>query len=210
MPRLNIVAVLILGGLVAAGVGSVPFSSVRPAKRLKPTLRQVHTAGERVFVDFSGRTMEVIDGAAGEIRHAEIFVGVLGASSYTFAAATWSQSLPDWIALHVSLLAFLAGVPRQIVSDNLRAGITRACFYEPSANRSRNDGRRCSPGLPIIRNTATPPMPLVAALPAYRLRGSPLTRSQSRFSLNVGEFGAVARMSTAAPFPRRSSSRSLA
>ena len=61
--------------------------------RLKPTLRQVHTAGERVFVDFAGHTMEVIDGATGEIRRAEIFVGVLGASSYTFAEAAWTQSL---------------------------------------------------------------------------------------------------------------------
>ena len=109
------------------------------AKRLKPTLRQVHTAGERVFVDFAGHTMEVIDGATGEIRHAAIFVGVLGASSYTFAGAAWTQSLPDWIALHVNMLAFMGGVPRQIVSDNLRAGITRACFYEPLVNRTYAD-----------------------------------------------------------------------
>jgi transposase len=65
------------------------------AKRLNPTLRQVHTAGERVFVDFSGHTMEVIDGATGEIRRAEIFVGVLGASSYTYAEATFTQTLSD-------------------------------------------------------------------------------------------------------------------
>jgi transposase len=109
------------------------------AKRLKPTLRQVHTAGERVFVDFAGHTMEVIDGSTGEIRQAVVFVGVLGASSYTFAEAAWTQSLPDWIALHVSMLAFMGGVPRQIVSDNLRAGITRACFYEPLVNRTYAD-----------------------------------------------------------------------
>lgn len=107
--------------------------------RLKPTLRQVHTAGERVFVDFAGHAMEVIDGATGEVRRAEIFVAVLGASSYTFAQATWTQSLPDWIAVHVDMLAFLGGVPRQIVSDNLRAGITRACFYEPLVNRTYAD-----------------------------------------------------------------------
>jgi transposase len=107
--------------------------------RLKPTLRQVHTAGERVFVDFSGRTMEVIDGTTGEIRCAEIFVAVLGASSYIFAQATWTQSLPDWIAAHVAMLVSIGGVPRQIVSDNLRAGITRACFYEPLVNRTYAD-----------------------------------------------------------------------
>ena len=63
--------------------------------RLKPTLRQVHPAGERMFVDFAGRTMEVVDGAGGEVRRAEIFVAVLGASSFTYARATWSQSVPD-------------------------------------------------------------------------------------------------------------------
>jgi len=107
--------------------------------RLKPTLRQVHTAGERVFVDFAGHTMEVIDGATGEIRRAEIFVAVLGASNYIFAQATWTQSLPDWVAAHVNMLTFMGGVPRQIVSDNLRAGITRACFYEPLVNRTYAD-----------------------------------------------------------------------
>jgi len=109
------------------------------AGRLKPTLRQVHTAGERVFVDFAGHTMEVIDGATREIRPAEVFVAVLGASSYTFAEATWTQSLPDWIAAHVNMLAFIGGVPRQIVSDNLKAGITKACFYEPTVNRTYAD-----------------------------------------------------------------------
>ena len=106
---------------------------------MKPTLRQVHTAGEQVYVDFAGHTMEVIDGATGEIRRAEIFVAVLGASSYTYAEAAWSQSLPDWIAVHVGMLGFLGGVPRQLVSDNLRAGITRACFYEPLVNRTYAD-----------------------------------------------------------------------
>jgi transposase len=107
--------------------------------RLKPTLRQVHTAGERVFVDFAGHTMEVIDGATGEIHRAEVFVAVLGASSYVFAQATWTQSLPDWIAAHVNMLGAINGAPRQIVSDNLRAGITRACFYEPLVNRTYAD-----------------------------------------------------------------------
>jgi transposase len=107
--------------------------------KLKPTLRQVHTAGERVFVDFAGHHMEVIDGLSGEVRRAEVFVAVLGASSYTYAEATWTQSLPDWIAAHVNMLTFIGGVPRQIVSDNLRAGITRACFYEPTVNRTYAD-----------------------------------------------------------------------
>lgn len=107
--------------------------------RLKPTLRQVHIAGEKLFVDFAGHTMEVFDGATGEARQAEIFVAVLGASSLIYAEATWSQALPDWIAVHVNVLAFLGGVPRQIVCDNLKAGITKACFYEPTVNRTYAD-----------------------------------------------------------------------
>jgi transposase len=107
--------------------------------RLKPTLRQVHIAGEKLFVDFAGHTMEVFDGATGEARRAEIFVAVLGASSLIYAEATWSQALPDWIAVHVNVLAFLGGVPRQIVCDNLKAGITKACFYEPTVNRTYAD-----------------------------------------------------------------------
>ncbi len=107
--------------------------------RLKPTLRQVHTAGEKLFVDFAGHAMEVVDGATGEVRRAEIFVAVLGASSFIYAEATWSQTLPDWIAAHVNALAAMGGVPRQIVSDNLKSGITKACFYEPTVNRTYAD-----------------------------------------------------------------------
>jgi len=106
------------------------------AGRLKPTLRQIHPAGERLFVDFAGHSMEVIEGTTGEIRRAEIFVAVLGASSFTYAEATWSQTLPDWVGAHVNALRFLGGVPRQIVSDNLKSGITKACFYEPTVNRT--------------------------------------------------------------------------
>ena len=67
------------------------------AGRLKPTRHLVHTAGERLFVDFAGHGMEVIDGASGEMRRAEIFVAVLGASSFVYVEATWSQTLPDWL-----------------------------------------------------------------------------------------------------------------
>ena len=104
--------------------------------RLSPVMRQHHVAGERVFVDYAGQTVDVIDGATGQVRPAQIFVGVLGASSYTYAEATWTQSLPDWIGAHVRMLAFFGGVPEQLVSDNLKSGVTRACFYEPGVNRT--------------------------------------------------------------------------
>ncbi len=69
--------------------------------RLKRSMRQVHRAGDKLFIDYSGDTVAIIDGATGEIRRAEIFVAVLGASCYTYAEASWSQQLPDWIGSHV-------------------------------------------------------------------------------------------------------------
>src|ERR1700751_3812425 len=106
------------------------------AGRLKPTMRQVHVASEKLFVDFAGRTGEVIDAGSGEVISVQIFVAVLGASSLTYAEATWSQKLPDWIAAHVRAFAYFGGVPRQTVSDNLKAGIIKACFHEPMVNRT--------------------------------------------------------------------------
>ena len=109
------------------------------AGRLKLSLRQVHVAGEKLFVDYSGHTMEVIDGLTGEVLTAQIFVAVLGASNYTYAEASFTQSLPDWIASHVRAFTFFGGAARQTVSDNLKAGITRACFHEPMVNRTYAD-----------------------------------------------------------------------
>jgi transposase len=106
------------------------------AKRLSPTMRQTHVAGERLFVDYAGTRLQVFDAATGEVLTAELFVAALGASSYTFAEATWTQTLPDWIGSHTRAYAFLGGVPAMTVSDNLRSGITKACFYEPAINRS--------------------------------------------------------------------------
>jgi transposase len=112
------------------------------AGRLKPTMRQTHIAGEKLFVDFAGRTSEIVDGLTGEIIPVQIFVAVLGASSFTYAEALWSQKLPDWIAAHVRAFAYFGGVPRQTVSDNLKAGITKACFHEPTVNRTYADMAR--------------------------------------------------------------------
>jgi len=107
--------------------------------RLSPTMRQVHPAGERLFVDYAGQTVELVDPATGEIRQAQVFVAVLGASSYTYAEATWTQTLPDWIGAHVRALAFFGGVPRQIVPDNLKSGVTKANWHEPTLNQTYQD-----------------------------------------------------------------------
>lgn len=97
-------------------------------------LRQEHKAGEKLFVDYCGQTVPVIDRTTGETREAQIFVAALGASNYTYAEATWTQQLPDWIGSHVRALNFLGGCPEVLVPDNLKSGVTRACRYEPDLN----------------------------------------------------------------------------
>src|SRR6185312_13342216 len=91
--------------------------------RLSPTMRQAHPAGERMFVDYAGQTVDVVDPDTGEVRPAQIFVAVMGASNYTYAEATATQSLPDWIGAHVRALAFMGGVPAQLVPDNPKVGV---------------------------------------------------------------------------------------
>jgi len=108
-------------------------------KRLSPSMRQRHVAGEKVFVDYSGVRMEVTDPTTGTRRPVELFVAVLGASNYTYAEASWSQTLPDWIGAHVRAFEFFGGVPALIVSDNLKSAVVRACFHEPGVNRSYTD-----------------------------------------------------------------------
>lgn len=105
-------------------------------RRLSPTMRQDHPAGDKVFVDYSGKKLSIADRTTGVVREAEIFVAVLGASNYTYAEATWTQTLPDWIEAHVRMFRFLGGVPRLVVPDNLKSGVQRASFYDPEINRS--------------------------------------------------------------------------
>jgi transposase len=105
-------------------------------QRLSPVMRQHHVAGDKVFVDYSGKRLAISDPATGEIRMAEIFVAVLGASNYTFAEVTWTQTLPDWIGSHVRLFRHIGGVVRLLVPDNLKSGVNKASFYDPEINRS--------------------------------------------------------------------------
>ena len=109
------------------------------AQRVTATMRQTHVAGEKLFVDFAGDTMPVFDAITGAERRAHIFVAVLGASNYTYAEARWSEGLPDWIGAHVNALAFLGGVPKAVVCDNLKAGVTKPSRYEPGINRTYQD-----------------------------------------------------------------------
>ena len=104
--------------------------------RLKPSMRQVHRAGEKLFVDFAGQRPHLVDPTTGDVIPVELFVGVLGASGLMYAEATRSQDLPSWIAAHVRMLDACAGSPAIWVSDNLKSGVTRAHRYEPEINRT--------------------------------------------------------------------------
>ena len=107
--------------------------------RLSPVMRQTHIAGEKMFVDYAGQTIEFMDGLTGEVHAVQLFVACLGASSYTYAEATMTQSLADWTGSHVRAFNFFGGVTAQVVCDNLKSGITKACFHEPAVNRTYAD-----------------------------------------------------------------------
>lgn len=102
--------------------------------RQQLSMRQHHRVGEKLFVDYCGPTTAVVNPDTGELREAQVFVAVLGASSYTYAEATWSQGLPDWIGSHVRAFAFYGGVPEVVVPDNLKSAVSKACRYDPDLN----------------------------------------------------------------------------
>lgn len=105
-------------------------------RALNPTMRQLHKAGEKMFVDYAGQTIPIIDTSSGLIHRAQIFVAVLGASNYSFAEATLTQTLPDWIGSHLRAFNFFGGVTELIVPDNIKSGVTKASRYEPTLNRT--------------------------------------------------------------------------
>jgi transposase len=111
----------------------------RYSRTLARSMRQVHRAGEKLFIDYSGDGVEVIEMGTGEIRTAQIFVAVMGASKYTYAEATWTQSLPDWIGSHIRTFEFMGAVASLLVPDNLKSAINKACRYEPEENSTYAD-----------------------------------------------------------------------
>jgi len=100
------------------------------------SMRQIHRAGEKLFVDYSGKKPHLVDPATGECRDVELFVAVLGASNYTFSEATLSQQIDDWLQSHVHAFEFMGGVAGAVVPDQLRSGVSRPCRYEPEVQRS--------------------------------------------------------------------------
>ena len=110
----------------------------RWSKKLSVVMRQDHVAGEKSFVDYC-EGICFTNTETGEITQTQLFVGCLGASSFTFAESTMTQALPDWLMSHVRMFEFFGGVTEITVPDNLKSGVTKPCFYEPVLNESYRD-----------------------------------------------------------------------
>lgn len=109
------------------------------AGKLALSMRQDHKAGEKMFVDYCGQTVPVVDKISGKSREAQIFVAVLGASNYTYAEATWTQGMQDWIGSHVRTFEYFSGATELVILDNLRSGVKKPCWYEPKLTVSYQD-----------------------------------------------------------------------
>jgi transposase len=107
------------------------------ASRISVTMRQTHAGGDKLFVDYAGDTVPVIiDRLTGKIRPAQLFVAVMGASNFTYAEASWTQALADWIGAHTRAFEAIGGVPNLLVPDNTKVAVIKACLYDPQVNRT--------------------------------------------------------------------------
>jgi transposase len=107
--------------------------------RQDAVMRFEHAPGDKLFVDYAGLTMSIVERGSGEVQTAQIFVAALGASNFTYVEASLSQAVADWLSAHVRALDYFGGVTQAIVPDNLKSGVARACRYEPDLNPSYQD-----------------------------------------------------------------------
>ena len=120
-------------------------------KSQRMSMRQFHKPGDKLFVDFCGRTMLITNPETGEDRSAQVFVGVLGGSSYTFAYAIPTQKVADWIECHVRVFEFLGGVPQHVVPDNLKSAVIKHTLKEVITNAAYSD---CAEHYDVLINPA--------------------------------------------------------
>ena len=131
------------------------------SKKVNISMRQVHVAGEKLFIDFSGMTMNVVDKESGEINKVQIFVAVLGASDYPFVKAIATQSKKDFINVHVDMFKYFGGVPNILVPDNLKSAVSKACNFDPDINPDY---------LAMARHYNTVIIPARVAKPKYKAK----------------------------------------
>lgn len=104
--------------------------------RVRPSMRQTHVGGEKVFVDFAGDTIDIVDPDTGEVHAVKLFVAAMGASSFTYAEAVASEGLEDWIGAHTRMFRYLGGVPKAVVPDNLKSAVIKPDRHDPGLNRT--------------------------------------------------------------------------
>ena len=115
--------------------------------KLTPAMRQTHIAGERMFVDYAGTTIDIFDAAAGQTGTCQAFVAVPGASSYAYAEAARSQGLADWIGSHTRAFAFFGGAPGTVVTGDLKSAVTD-CYFSYSTKATVMPP--CATSFPVI------------------------------------------------------------
>jgi len=123
-------------GAHPAGYGRSQFCALyrKHLRTLDPVMRFFHKAGDKMFVDFSGKRPSYIDPKSGKAIEAELFVAAMGASSRTYAIAVASQQIPEWIKAHVGAFEFFGGTPACVVPDQLKSGVKTSCKYDPEIN----------------------------------------------------------------------------
>jgi transposase len=110
--------------------------------RLPLVMRQSHGGGEKLFVDYAGDTVPVVDRQTGEVRGAHVFVAVMGGSSLSFALATWTEQMADWVEGHNAAFTFFGGSAQLLVPDNAKVAVIKACHFDPMVNRSYTEMAR--------------------------------------------------------------------
>jgi transposase len=120
------------------GLRSTQFSEHynKWSKKVKPSMRMTHKAGDKLYVDYAGKTLQIVDKESGELTPVQFFVATLGSSQYTYAEASLSQKRDDFISSVEHALLFFGGVPQAIVPDNLKAAVTKSNRYEPTLNET--------------------------------------------------------------------------
>ena len=164
--------------------------------RAHATYRNRHEAGAVMQSDDAGQTMEIVDPETGEVHDAQIFVAVLGASSLTYACASFTQRLPDWIAGQCQALAYFGGVPKSIVCDNLKAGVAKPLWFEPSLNQTF---------AAMAEHDDTTILPTRVRKPRDKAKSLPLRRRGSRSPCRSSSAGSWPGSETAASSPSPSS-----
>lgn len=126
------------------GIGYSQYCDLYHRWRLHvdPVMRIERKAGEKLFVDWSGDTIGIIDPKTGLVHQSQLFVAVLGSSSYLYAEATWTQQLQDWIMAHVRAIDFLGGSPQLLIPDNTLTAVKRPCYYHPTIHLTYADMAR--------------------------------------------------------------------